>query len=267
MISLTSPIRLDATGRLTDIDFTDPNTEVSAEDALDGPIVPVADIAGPYPSGSTDIVWTATDAAGNSATMTQTLLIDPLANLQLDQTLVEGSTGSISVFLSGPPVAYPLDVPFTVDTSGADAATSGEDYAALPASITIDVGLEGSTPLETLADAVSEGSETVTLMLAAGDGFVAGDAATHTTTITEANLPPAVSLVVTQDGENRARVNVDDGLVSVTATGVRSQSGRRAHRRLERLELLARPFATRSGRRPDSIPRWWRRERTALPSA
>ncbi len=66
------------------------------------------------------------------------LQIDALGYNQIDDLAVEGCHPSFFRFTR--PANYPVDVPYTLNLTYGGTATAGDDYAALPASITIPAG-------------------------------------------------------------------------------------------------------------------------------
>ena len=59
----------------------------TATDAVDGALTPTASNSGPFPAGTTTVVWTATDAAGNAGTANQvvTVIVDNVAPPPVDE--------------------------------------------------------------------------------------------------------------------------------------------------------------------------------------
>ncbi len=71
--TVTAPaaVTVEATGALTAVTLG----SASATDLVDGVLVATASTTGPFTSGETVVVWTATDSAGNSASATQTVTV------------------------------------------------------------------------------------------------------------------------------------------------------------------------------------------------
>lgn len=135
VVTAPADISAEATGATTPVDLG----SASATDNVDGDISATANNAGPFALGQTVVVWSATDAAGNTGTANQTVTIndttDPVcvapANLVVQSTVptaVETGTatatdnsGSASVTYSGPDIFDfgPTEVAWTCeDTSG-----------------------------------------------------------------------------------------------------------------------------------------------------
>ncbi|GMQ87344.1 MAG: hypothetical protein BMS9Abin08_0545 [Gammaproteobacteria bacterium] len=210
VISLPANVSVDASGYLTEVD----QRNVTASDAVSGTITPLADPTGPYTSGIHAITWTATDAAGNEARAIQTLSIRPLINLATDQTVVEGNSVTVEVFLSGPAPVYPVLVPYIVRGS----AVNPENHDAVDGVITINSGTSARLVFNTVDDGISgELADSVVFELQAQTQAVAGARRKHTVTIIEGNAPPLVRLQAEQSGAPTLTVFPDGGAVMVSA--------------------------------------------------
>ncbi|RRQ21050.1 S8 family peptidase [Thiohalobacter thiocyanaticus] len=201
---------LDATGYLTNVNLKAP----TATDLVDGDITAVADRIGPFTSGRHNITWTATDAAGNSRQVVQTLKVRPLAEFELDQEAGEGDTVEVRVQLSGDAADYPVRLPYRVGGS----ATPGQDHDASDGELVIRTGRSATLSFNVVDEqAVGEGDETVTFTLDTPDNAALGGRASHTVTLREQNLPPRAELEVRQDGQPTSTVYASAGQVRVTA--------------------------------------------------
>lgn len=79
-----------------------------------------------------------------------------------------------------------LSASLTVNLAIAGTATAGVDYAALPSTLTFAAGAGVvSLNVQTLADGLIEGNETVIVSLAAGDGYTQGAAASATVQVVD----------------------------------------------------------------------------------
>lgn len=201
---------VDATGYLTDVNLNAP----TATDLVDGDITAVADRIGPFASGRHNITWTATDAAGNSRQVMQTLKVRPLAEFELDQDAGEGDTVEVRVRLSGDAADYPVRLPYRVGGS----ATPGQDHDASDGELEIRAGRRAALSFNVVDDqAVGEGDETVTFTLGTPDNAALGGRVRHTVTLREQNLPPRVELEIRQDGQPTSTVYASGGQVRVIA--------------------------------------------------
>ena len=100
----------------------------SAIDARDGIIQRVIpDNPGPYPSGKTEVIWTATDKSGNSASATQTINIVPRVNLYTPYLAVSEGVENAHFFvrLNGPAVEYPVTLQYSIDTARSTTTNPG----------------------------------------------------------------------------------------------------------------------------------------------
>ena len=207
-LTIPADISMGAIGRMTDVNLG----EATATDQKDGALTPTASQTGPFESGSYQITWTVSDAAGNVSTGVQQLVIMPLANLTPSSVTVEGSSVEVSVQLSGSAAAYPVTVPLTISGSA-----TAEDFS-IAESIVISEGTMGMVTMTVAADSEAETAEDVVITLGDITNAVAGSASERTVTITEDNVAPELTLTVTQ-GNNIGRiVAADGGTVTVTAT-------------------------------------------------
>jgi hypothetical protein len=200
-----------ASGVLTAIDLG----EASAYDVVSGDVTPVADNSGPFTSGWHEITWTATDAAGNSTSAVQYVVILPQADFVINQTVSEGSEVAVGVVLSGPAPDYPVVIPYRVSGT----ADNPYDHNAADGSIFIGSGLTGEAVFRTVDDGVNgEAQNTVVFEMLAPDNAVAGSSDRHVVTIIEENSAPLVELDVTQAGMPARTVYPFEGQVVVRAT-------------------------------------------------
>jgi len=118
-------------------------------------------------------------------------------------------TGTFTVTRTGATTAA-LSVAFTVSGT----ATSGSDYTALTAPLTIPAGSASATLTVTpLADAVIEGDETVIVTLGANAAYIVGSPSAATVTLKD----QSVSIAATD--ANAAEPGNDTGTFTVTRTG------------------------------------------------
>ena len=208
VLTIPADISMAAKGRMTDVSLG----EATATDQKDGALTPTASQTGPFESGSYQITWTVSDAAGNVSTAVQQLEIMPLANLTPSSVTVEGASVEVSVQLSGSAAAYPVTVPLTISGSA-----TAEDFS-IAESIVISEGTMGMVTMTVAADSEAETAEDVVITLGDITNAVAGSVSERTVTITEDNIAPELTLTVTQ-GNNIGRiVAADSGTVTVTAT-------------------------------------------------
>jgi MYXO-CTERM domain-containing protein len=199
-----------ATGYLTGVDL---GTATATD--FGGNSLPVsADQIGPFESGAYVIVWTATDEDGNTESATQSLKIKPLANLGPSRLTAEGATPEVTIELSGMAPDYPVVVPFSVSGT----ATAGDDYTvAQSGSISIAEGARGVINLSVVKDEVAESEETVVFTLGNPTNAALGTNASQTLTIVEGNVPPTITLSVSQGTIVGSTVVADGATVNVAA--------------------------------------------------
>jgi MYXO-CTERM domain-containing protein len=213
IINLEVPADLvvDATGYLTAVDLG----TATATDG-DGNAVSVsADQTGPFESGAYTITWTATDADGNTTSETQSLKVNPLANLSPSRSTAEGATPEVKVQLSGMAPTYPVVVPFSISGT----ATEGDDYTVTQSgSISIAAGSSGVINLTIANDEVAESDETVVITITDPSNAALGSVTQQTLTIVDGNVPPAIELSVSQGDVVGSSVVADLGAVVISVS-------------------------------------------------
>lgn len=214
-VTAPSDLVIDATGVLNDVDLG----MATANDFLDGSLTAIPDDLGPFNSGVHYITWSATDKAGNIGTATQLLTIYPQVGFDVEsQIAAEGAVASVKVALSGPSPVYPVHIPVFLD--GASTASPETDHTAEDIVLTIgqldDPANEASFSFNVEDDGLTgEESEFVQFFLDdttdrpyVGQAGVPvrylslAKAADTVVILTEHNLPPAVSVAVTQAGKD-----------------------------------------------------------------
>lgn len=161
--------------------------------------------------GRHEIKWKATNAVGVGGEAIQLVDVKPLISLSKSQIAVRGSDVSFSVILNGDSPTYPLDVPYTIDVS--TTATSAEhNLTSGVASFTQKGQLEVSIPVS-LADVT--GLSDSQLVVALGGGINVGVTSSHTIDIRSGNVPPVVSMSISQGGVSTSLITPNGGPVSV----------------------------------------------------
>ncbi len=209
VVTAPAAISVVAEGPLTEVTLGAP----TAEDALDGSVTATADNSGPYAVGSYTVTWSAADAAGNTGTAEQQVVVMPYVETVSQGRTAEGKTFTLDLILNGAPAAYPVEIPFTLSGT----ATSGEDYSVAGSSVSIASGLVGQLDITVTSDSVAEGEETIFVTLgtpASNAGL--GPNKEAQITIVEAAVPPALKMAVAQGGKAGRFIAADAGLVSVT---------------------------------------------------
>jgi hypothetical protein len=162
--------------------------------------------------GRHEVIWKATNAVGASGEAVQVINIKPLVSLSKSQIAVRGSNVTFSVILNGDSPTYPLDIPYVIDASST--ATSAEhNLTSGVASFTQEGQLEVVIPVSLTA-----GSGDSQLVVALGDGINAGVTNRHTIGIRTGNVPPVISMSISQGGVSTSLVTPNGGPVSVSVT-------------------------------------------------
>ncbi|MDA0792101.1 MAG: thrombospondin type 3 repeat-containing protein, partial [Proteobacteria bacterium] len=209
VISLTSPMIVPATGRLTSVSFA----SVVAADGRDGVVPLNLNPRGPYRSGVHQLEWTASDAAGNVAIRKQTLKVLPQVSMSLAVSKVdEGGEVLVRLTLSGPAPDYPVKVQL-----GFEGTADASDVSGLSDTVEIVTGTEGELRLTVLDDEIQEADETLILLVTSAEGAVVRPGSTQTVTITRSNLSPVGQIVISQAMQTRTTVAQTDGAVSIKA--------------------------------------------------
>ncbi|WP_019026095.1 DUF5011 domain-containing protein [Colwellia piezophila] len=188
---------------------------VSVTDAFDGPITPVLETENLLlPSGLHIITFSATDAAGNTATKEISYRIRPLVSLGTDVIAEAGSTLRIPVKLSGPAPEYPVIIDYLINTptgSTTGQVTFEEDSLATELVLVIDSEAQAGDEIviDSFADSFADKPY---LMNAA-----IPEAMALTVKVSADNFAPTVDISVKQAEQNISTVSPTSGLVSITA--------------------------------------------------
>lgn len=160
--------------------------------------------------GNNVAYWQAKDPVSEvTSVASQQVVVHPLISFSKDQTQSEGSVAKVQIILNGEAPSYPLTVSFDVAGEADIDDVTIESYE-----LTIDEGTQASIDIAIVADDVVELDETLILSLNSNNN---GVKASHTLTISERNMAPEVSLVATQNAQNRQLITPDGGLVTVAA--------------------------------------------------
>ncbi len=163
-----------------------------------------------FPPGISEVFWQATDADGNTSVAMQKVCVMPLISIEKDQTLSEGESASVGIYLNGPSPSYPVVIAYQVAGS-ADV----DDHDLISGELLIESGTENHIKFTINADDDTELDDIITITLV-GD-INLGSKFSHISVITEENIAPKVSLHASQGDQLRHTVSKTDGLVEVTA--------------------------------------------------
>ncbi len=199
---------------------------VLATEGRNATITAVPDRPGPYTVGEHTITWTAADAAGNSATATQRILVLPVVDFAPDQIVGEGGRVIVQAALNVPAANYPVEIPYHVSGT----ATASEDHDAIDGVLRILSGTEAMFSFAVHEDGIAgESDESIVITMGTPSEVLAGANTTHSVTITESNLAPMPDLVMSQAGERRRVVVIGQGAVTLLAN-VRDPNPKDTHR-------------------------------------
>jgi len=199
-----------ATGLLTRVNMG----EAIAADAADGLLVPIPDRGNLFPPGEHIVTWTAVDTAGNEGSADQMVRVRPRVIFCKDQTVGEGAAVTVRVHLNGPAPAYPVKVPYIVGGT----ALQPDDFTLADGTLEFVDGTEAEFTFSTIDDGVIGGfAKTIEITMGPPENAVAGHRKTHTITLVDTNLPPQVTLEVSQQGDAGPVIEADGGLVTVNA--------------------------------------------------
>ena len=218
VITLNAVVTVDATGVLTAV----PTANVSAADNVDGTVVVSIEGATHLQPGSHQVVWVATDAAGNKGLATQTVNINPQVLVSSSQVTAEENQVVVNFELSGNAPEYPVMIPFTfsgsADGNDFDLVEGGNLVVGANESagqLQIESGISASFTLDILQDNIGEGDESLMVNLGSATNAVVGANSTHEIVISEGNVAPRVSLRAEQNGKPVTTVTQDEGDVTV----------------------------------------------------
>lgn len=209
VLAAPANIKMGATGLFTRVELG----ELIGQDGRDGPIPATPDSAY-FMSGQSVITRTATDQAGNEANADQVVLLNPQASFSPTLHSAEGDTLTVTVYLSGRPLIYPVNIPFTLGGT-ADSA----DHNLVAGTVTITAGTTGSIDVTFTDDGIGEGDETLRLVMGSPEygRAVPGLYTQLDIVIHEDNVAPTARLVASQNGHPTRIVIADQGPVTVTA--------------------------------------------------
>ncbi|MFO6424100.1 choice-of-anchor U domain-containing protein [Motilimonas sp. KMU-193] len=211
---------VNATGLFTVINRDD----VTVSDATDNEVVlTVTDGLGDEPKlapGTHTLTWQAINAVGNIATAEQMLHIRPLINLSKDQIVAEGAQVKARVILNGDSPFYPLTVRYQVESLTAD----NSDHDLVSGELEINEGREAAITFNTFADDFAEGDEQFIIRILPSENALAqqqinlGSKVSQSITVSEQNIAPELTVVVTQDEQVKTWIDQSGGDVTLTAS-------------------------------------------------
>ena len=165
----------------------------TAQDIVDGELTASIVSADTLASGQHDVVWQVVDAQGNAVTATQSLVIEPLANLGVNSFAELGDSATVDVRLSGEAAAYPVTVTLALNSDATGHTAANVD-------VVIESGVSGSYTFELLNDGTLAAGSEIAMEIVSATNAVVGTKTVHTTTALQGNEAPIVGLVLTADG-------------------------------------------------------------------
>lgn len=198
---------LAATGLLTDVTLS-----AVALDSKDGRVPVEANNYGPFPSGNTEVFWSATDGSGNSKIVPQIIRIQPFVTISEGQTVLEGDSVPVKVQLSGSAVDYPVVVRLGVQQ---DDLLKDIGFSHSEVVFEEQDDREKQVLVHALEDGVFEGAEVFEVeIVGATNAIVTGEQKLELT-IVEENLPPVLKANLTQGGRSGVAIVGGSELVTI----------------------------------------------------
>lgn len=165
------------------------------------------------PPGRHEVKWTATNQAGLKTTGVQTVDVRPLVSLSKSQIALRGTSTEFRIILNGPAPTYPVTVSYVLDEA-TTATTAEHTLTSGTATLANNGQLEVAVPV-TLKP-VSGLSDSQIVVRLTGDINI-GATNRHTISIREGNVPPTVTLSLTQNSFPTTTITPNGGPVTVTA--------------------------------------------------
>ena len=189
--STVSDIEVISTGLATVVELVNPTASDVASD-----VVVTNDSNGEFPVGLTTVTYTATDLAGNTATLTQQVNVLPYLAISSGRSLGEGQTIEIDVTLNGTPATYPVTADIVIGGTASE-----DDFTLSTTSILITEGLTQTVSLSAIDDGFGDSGETISLSLTnpVNAGLKPDTDSEQVFTITEEQILPSVNVSVVQD--------------------------------------------------------------------
>ncbi len=207
-LTVPASVEVNATGLYTPVD-------IGVAEAVDaeGKPLPVNLLNGNtlFEPGINVATWEAIDEQGLRSVATQQVSVKPLITFEKDQTVLEGQSVQVQVYLNGVSPEYPLTLAYTVSGTA-----DSSDHDLVDGVIVIDEGVEGTLNVDTFEDRVADSLETIVITLSdtfEDEAINLGSKSVHTITLAEDNIQPEVTVTVEQDAEQRLTVAQDGGNV------------------------------------------------------
>ncbi len=138
----------------------------------------------------------------------------PMAELPLDRFVGEGTEVLIDVLLSFEASVYPVRIELEID--GSSTAQEDKDFKLSTKELVITEGKKASFKLTAFDDALSEGRESIVLVLKNYTHAISGVRDQITFTIVEENIAPISNITATQNSRISRIVAMEQGTVTVS---------------------------------------------------
>lgn len=212
VVTPPAAVTLDASGLYTIVDLG----VATAMDAVDGELVPMNDAPALFRPGLHTVVWTATDAAGNTGEAEQIVKVHPLLRLGFSQLVAEGSSVSVPVYLNGDAADYPVQMEYSISGS----AINPDDHNLSAGTITISSGRWSTIHFDTVDDGRNgEGREEVLIQVDAISNAAPAAPQRVAIGIVEDNIAPRAALFAQQNGRFTRTIIQNQGEATITAVG------------------------------------------------
>ncbi|GGB75342.1 hypothetical protein GCM10011607_39600 [Shewanella inventionis] len=207
VITVPADIRANATGLFTKLKLGVATAVDKAGNKLAVSLVNTQQLFAP---GEHLAYWQATDSEGLSSIKSQKVTVNPLISISKNQLVAEGSEAQFTVYLNGPSPQYPVSIPYTVSGSSDD-----NDHDLIDGVFEITSGLSASFSVNVFDDGITEADEELIISLDPSQNL--SEQRETRILITEANIAPQASIVVTQSNEPRTQVSKLEGKVYISA--------------------------------------------------
>ena len=210
-ISPPADMSVDAEGLLTRVNIG----LASATDAKDGTVVASSNAPEHFSPGQHIITWQSQDSAGNLATATQKINVNPLVEFASLQRVNEDQTARVTVYLNGDVAQYPVTLPYSI--SGTALAAEG-DHDLSSGALVLDNPESPAQIIVNIAnDERIEGTEHIIITLGTPTNAAIGPGKQHIIEIVEHELAPLFSLIATQNQQQTRTVIRDNNLTNIIA--------------------------------------------------
>ncbi len=191
--------------------LTQANLQASAVDETDGELVPVANEQGPFRPGRHNIIWQASDAAGNSASTSQVLQVLPQVRFSGSLLVGEAQSVSLVASLSGDAPSYPVLLNYEV-SGGSDET----DHNLINGQVEITEGQQGQINFDILTDDILEEDESILISITTvSDNVYLKTEQVFQINIVDRNVAPTLTLAIKQNSAETAVVYQDQGTFNI----------------------------------------------------